>query len=286
MPPSYPNHARPIQSVNAVVGDNFASSDPVSSRCHTPLSDRTDPLLRRPARTRPNRLRLPRFVRPDMAWEGGWVRNRGVPSRVKTIDVLRAKPPNCARGVAVRRYGFAGLVWNRLTTINMSPVNQGHDFPISNPGVSGISGSHDSMQSLEGENDPYEVGFSESIQAVVGADPDISFAILKMARTKSSLNPSLAVNDSIAVLNSLIRPRSSAGAGLRRSPSPTVVIHSAPSLSRRIAWEPTWISVSSGSCRLSDRGMGRTDLVVSAIHSFPLAACPICITWPTRIPVR
>src|SRR5258705_5038394 len=106
-----------------------------------------------------------------------------------------------------------------------------------------------------------------------------------MGETTSSLNPSLAVNDSTAALNSLIRPLSSSGAGERRSPSPRLVIHKAPSLSKRIPWEPTWTSVSSGGSRLSDRGMGRTDLVVLAIHNFPLAACAILVTLPTRIPV-
>jgi hypothetical protein len=35
VPPSYPNHARPIQSVKAVLGVNVANSDAASSRCHT-----------------------------------------------------------------------------------------------------------------------------------------------------------------------------------------------------------------------------------------------------------
>src|SRR5690349_19623813 len=48
---------------------------------------------------------------------------------------------------------------------------------------------------------------------------------LRMGDTTSSLNPSFALNDSTAVLNSLISPFSSSGAGERRSPSPRLVIH-------------------------------------------------------------
>src|SRR5215470_13453244 len=84
----------------------------------------------------------------------------------------------------------------------------------------------------------------------------------RMVLTSSLLSPSLELNDSISVPNCLTLLFSSSGDGERRSPSPRLVIQSAPSLANRIATEPTWTSVSSGGCRLSNGGMGRTDLVV------------------------
>ena len=35
------------------------------------------------------------------------------------------------------------------------------------------------IRNLEGKNDGHQVRFAEAIQALVGSDPDISFAVLK-----------------------------------------------------------------------------------------------------------
>src|SRR6202034_1966780 len=70
-----------------------------------------------------------------------------------------------------------------MTTISASPVNPDHDTPVScqfvYPDVAGIPGNPNRLIELEGENDRHQVCFAEAIQAVVGSDPDISFAVLK-----------------------------------------------------------------------------------------------------------
>src|SRR5215470_2851940 len=71
----------------------------------------------------------------------------------------------------------------------------------------------------------------------------------RIVLTSSLLNPSLEVKDSISVPNCLTFLFSTSGDGARRSPSPRLVIKSAPSLENRIATDPTWTSVLSGDCR-------------------------------------
>jgi hypothetical protein len=69
VPPSYPNHARPIQSVKAVVGVTLRILTRFQVVAILHFSDRTNLLLRQPTRAHRNRLPLPQSFARGKAWE-------------------------------------------------------------------------------------------------------------------------------------------------------------------------------------------------------------------------